>query len=124
MIYAKAFIASGLLCLIGQLLMANTKLGFVRIFTIGICSGVVLTAFGLMTPIVNFGLGGIIVSVVDAGEALYAGFRTAMDGNFSPIIGFWIMIAGVFSVGIISGLTMGLSSKNKAVNDKENTSGA
>lgn len=108
----KAFLASGLLCLLGQILFVNTRLGFVKVFIICISLGAVLTALGLMGPIVGFGSAGIIVSVTDAGEALYNGFATLVrGGGAKSILLFAALMAGVFLSGLAGGVIGGLHGK-------------
>jgi hypothetical protein len=102
--YLYAFLGSGLLCLLAQLLLVNTKLGFVNTLIIAICAGVVLTFFGIMAPIVEFGGGGIIVSITDAGEAIFLGLAALLNGEPARLVGFLTMVAGVFISSIIFGL--------------------
>ena len=110
----KAFLASGLLCLLGQLLFVNTRLGFVKVFMVCISLGVILTALGLMNSVVGFGGAGIIVSVTDAGEALYNGFAALTGGNGAkPILLFAALMAGVFISGLAGGVIGGLRGKDK-----------
>jgi stage V sporulation protein AE len=108
MIFLQAFLASGLICLVGQILMVNTKVGFVRLFIGAVAAGVVLTAAGWIGPIVQFGFAGVIISVMDAGEALYGGFLSALGGNGTGIIAFWVMLLGIFLAAIVLGCAKSL----------------
>jgi stage V sporulation protein AE len=115
MIYIKAFIASGLLCLLGQILLVNTRLGFIKIFILSVCAGAALTAVGIMDRVTGFGMAGIFVTIMDVGEALYAGFTAMLGGNLSGIKGFVILILSVFIIGIIFGLITGFKQAPKEV---------
>ena len=111
--FVKAFLAGGLLCLLGQILFVNTKLGFVKVFMVCISAGVIMTAAGWMAPVVGFGGAGIIVSVTDAGEALFNGFAALLRGQGAKsILLFALLMAGVFASGLIGGLIGG--GRNKA----------
>lgn len=110
----QAFLISGLLCLFGQILFVNTKLGFVKVFMCCISLGAILTATGLMGPLVGFGGAGVIVSVADAGEALYNGFAALVGGQGpTAILMFAALMTGVFSSGLIGGAIGALWKKEK-----------
>jgi hypothetical protein len=102
-VYFKAFAACGLLCMLVQMLMVNTRLGFSKLFILVICGGVVLDMFGLVQPMLDFGQAGIIVTVLDAGKAMYTGTLAALNGKPESIINFWIMLGCVFIVSAICG---------------------
>lgn len=112
--YLSAFVASGILCLVAQILLVNTPLGFVNVLVACICTGVVITFLGLMDPITHFGGGGIIVSIMDAGEGIFSGMYHAFSGTHAPffpdqppaawIIAFIVMVSCVFITGIVVGL--------------------
>ena len=59
--YLKAFVVGGLICVIGQLLLAKTSLTFARILVLFVVSGVVLSAIGLYGPLVDFAGAGATV---------------------------------------------------------------
>ena len=54
MIFLKAFIVGGLICLVGQILIDNTKLTPARILVLFVCLGVLLGAFGVYDKLVDF----------------------------------------------------------------------
>ena len=54
MMFVKAFVIGGLICVIGQVLLAKTKLTFARILVIYVVAGVILSALGLYQPLVDF----------------------------------------------------------------------
>ncbi|HBS57929.1 MAG TPA: stage V sporulation protein AE, partial [Firmicutes bacterium] len=57
--YVKAFVVGGLICVVGQLLIDYTKLTPARILVAFVTLGVVLTAFGLYEPLVQFAGAGL-----------------------------------------------------------------
>ena len=59
--YLKAFLVGGAICVIGQLLLSLTNMTPARILVTFVTSGVLLTAVGVYTPVVEFGGAGAIV---------------------------------------------------------------
>ena len=101
----NAFIGAGLLCVAGQILFVNTNLGFIKVFMTCIAMGAILKAVGILDPIVGFGMAGIMMSVLDAGEVLFWGFADILSGQ-GPVVllRFAALVGGVFLSGIIAGL--------------------
>lgn len=79
--YVWAFLVGGVLCAIGQVLIDLTKLTPARILTSYVIAGVVLGAFGLYDPIVEFAGGGATVPLTGFGNLLAKGVRNAVDLN-------------------------------------------
>ena len=52
MVFIKAFIVGGIICVLTQILMDNTKLMPGRIMVIHVCLGALLGAIGLYEPLV------------------------------------------------------------------------
>lgn len=52
--YVWAFVAGGLICVVGQLFIDYTKLSPARILTGYVVAGVILSAVGLYKPLVDF----------------------------------------------------------------------
>lgn len=71
--YLKAFIVGGMLCVIGEILLLETKLTTSRILVLFVVSGVVLTAVGLYKPIVDFAGAGATVPLTGFGYSLADG---------------------------------------------------
>ena len=76
--YCKAFAVSGLLCLIGQLLIDYTKLTPGRILTIYVVSGVALGALGLYGPFAEWAGAGATVPLTGFGNLIAKGVREAV----------------------------------------------
>ena len=78
MIYLKAFLVGGAICLIGQILLAKTALTSARILVIYVVSGCVLSAIGLYQPLVDFAGAGVTIPLTSFGHALAQGTKTAV----------------------------------------------
>jgi stage V sporulation protein AE len=65
--YVKAFLAGGVLCAIGQLLIDKTKLTPARILTCYVVAGVILGAVGLYEPLVQWAGAGASVPLTGFG---------------------------------------------------------
>ena len=59
--FLKAFLVGGSICLLAQLLIDKTKLTPARILVSYVVLGVVLTAFGIYNPLVQFAGAGATV---------------------------------------------------------------
>ena len=76
--YLKAFAVGGLLCVLGQLLIDYTRLTPARILTLYVVAGVVLGAFGLYQPLVDWAGAGATVPLTGFGNALAKGVRAGV----------------------------------------------
>lgn len=91
--YLWAFLVGGVICAIGQVLIDYTKLTPARILTAYVVSGVVLGAFGIYKPIIDFAGAGATVPLTGFGYLLADGVKKAVDKD-----GF----AGIFTGGLSS----------------------
>ena len=110
MIYLKAFLVGGLLCLIGQILIDKTSLTPARILTGYVVAGVILGALGLYEPLIEFAGAGAGVPLTGFGNTLAKGVREAVDrqgflGIFTGGLG---ATAGGITAAIIFGLLVSL----------------
>ncbi len=89
MVYAKAFIIGGLICVIGQLLLLYTKITSARILVLFVVSGCVLSAVGLYGPFAEWAGAGATVPLLGFGHALAQGAVTgvAERGLFGAFTG-------------------------------------
>ncbi len=92
----KAFAVGGGICLIGQVLIDYTKLTPARILTGFVVSGVVLSAFGIYAPLVDFAGAGATVPLTGFGHLLAEGVRKAVNE---------LGLIGVLNGGIASAAT-------------------
>ena len=104
--YVKAFAVGGLLCLIGQILIDKTKLTPARILVSYVVVGVVLGAFGLYQPIVEFAGAGATVPLTGFGNTLAKGVKEAVtkDGFLGIFTGGLKATAGGITAAIFAGL--------------------
>ncbi|WMM23443.1 stage V sporulation protein AE [Tissierella sp. MB52-C2] len=116
--YIKAFIVGGLICVVGQIILDNTKLTPAHILVSFVTAGVILGGLGLYEPIVKFAGAGATVPIVGFGNALAEG---AIEGvKKSGIIGAFTggvtAAAGGIAAAILFGYIMALVSKPKTKN--------
>lgn len=103
--YILAFIVGGLICVIVQILMDNTKLLPGRIMVLLVCSGAVLGAVGVYEPFAKWAGAGATVPLLGFGNVLYQGVKKAVDAE-----GFIGLFKGGFSacaVGVSAALIFG-----------------
>ena len=117
--YLKACAVGGLLCVLGQLLIDYTRLTPARILTLYVVAGVVLGAFGLYQPLVDWAGAGATVPLTGFGNALAKGVRDAVakDGLLGVFTGGFTAAAGGVCAAVFFGLLVALifkpSDKNK-----------
>lgn len=79
MSYLLAFFVGGLICVLVQILMDNTKLLPGRIMVILVCTGSVLGALGLYEPFSEWAGAGATVPLLGFGNTLFQGMKEAID---------------------------------------------
>lgn len=96
--YIYAFIFCGLVCMIGELILDNTKLTPGHITSIFVVIGAFLDLFGIYDKIVLYAGAGAIIPITSFGHLLIHG---AMDiANENGIIGLSLGIFNLTSAGI------------------------
>lgn len=115
MMFLKAFIIGGLICVVGQLLIDLTKLTPAKILVSFVVLGVILGAVGLYQPLADFAGAGATVPLTGFGNALAQGVKQAVKDD-----GFWGIFTGPLSAcsagvtaAILSGLIVALVAKPK-----------
>ena len=68
--YVSAFIVGGLICVVAQILMDNTKLTPARILVMFVVLGAILGAFGLYDKLIDIGGAGASVPLPSFGNSL------------------------------------------------------
>ncbi len=106
MIYVKAFLVGGLLCLIGQILIDKTNLTPARILVGYVVTGVVLGALGLYEPLMDFAGAGAGVPLTGFGNTLAKGVRKAVEEQ--GFIGIFTGGLKATAGGITAAVTAGL----------------
>lgn len=115
MIFLKAFLVGGLICVVGQLLIDLTKLTPARILVIFVCVGVLLGGIGVYQPLVEFAGAGATVPLTGFGNSLARGVKEAIQENgFLGVItgGLTACSSGV-TVAMLSALMVALICRPK-----------
>ena len=115
MVYIKAFIIGGLLCLIGQILIDKTKLTPARILVSYVVIGVFLSAIGIYQPIIDFAGAGATIPLTGFGNTLAGGVKEAVntDGIIGIFTGGLQACAGGIAAAIVAGLLASIFFKDR-----------
>ena len=116
MIFLKAFIVGGLICLIGQILIDLTKLTPARILVTFVVLGVILGALGIYEPLVDWAGAGATVPLTGFGNTLVQGTKKALSEKGAlGIIGGPLSAASVgITVAMLCGLITSFVTKPKS----------
>ena len=103
--YLNAFLCGGLLCLIGQIFIAITKLTPARILTGYVVTGVILEAIGIYGPLAEWGGAGATVPLTGFGSNLAKGVAKAVGekGWLGVLTGGLTAIAGGIAAAVVFG---------------------
>ena len=99
MIYFNAFIFSGIVCLIGQIILDNTKLSAGHITSLFVVIGAALDTFNIYDKIINYVGAGALLPITSFGHSLIHG--ALAEAEKSGIIG---ILGGMFDL-TASGIT-------------------
>lgn len=115
MLFLKAFVVGGLICVIGQLLIDLTKMTPAKILVLFVCLGVLFGAFGIYDKLVDFAGAGATVPLTGFGNSLANGVKEAIrEQVFTGIItGGLSACAGGVTVAVLSGLVVALVARSK-----------
>lgn len=94
MIFLKAFVVGGLICVVGQILIDKTKLTPARILVSYVVAGVILQIFGWYQKLIDFAGAGASIPLSGFGCVLAKGVKEAIEED-----GF----LGVFTGGLSAG---------------------
>ncbi len=104
MTYIYAFLFCGLLCLISQLILDNTKLSPGHVTSLFVVVGAFLDLFGIYDKIVLYAGAGALIPITSFGHLLIHG---AMDAaSEEGVIGLGLGIFNLTSAGISSAVIM------------------
>lgn len=106
MIFLKAFIVGGLICVIGQLLIDYTKMTPARILVLFVCVGVLLGGLGIYQKLIDFAGAGATVPLTGFGHLLAEGIRKSIseDGFLGIFTGGLTAASGGVAAAILFGL--------------------
>lgn len=115
MIYLKAFLVAGIICMIGQLILDNTKLTPGHITTIFVILGAFLDIFNLYDKLILFAGGGALVPITSFGHLLIHGaLENAINyGITGLLIGMFDLTASGITSSIIIAFALSLIFKPK-----------
>ncbi len=116
MMLFKAFAAGGILCVVGQLLIAYTKLTPARILVSYVVIGVIVSGIGWYEPLVEMFGAGVTVPLTGFGHLLAGGVRDAVDrdGFVGVLTGGLTAAAGGITAAVLFGFLAGLLGRSKA----------
>ena len=112
---AKAFLAGGVLCAVGQVLIDRTKLTPARILTMYVVAGVILGAAGLYEPFAQWAGAGATVPLTGFGNLLAQGVKKAVGekGLLGAFTGGLTAAAGGITAAVFFGLLASLVFKSR-----------
>ena len=116
LMFLKAFVVGGLICVIGQILMQTTKLTSARILVLFVVAGVFLGAVGIYNPIADFAGAGATVPLTGFGYSLAMGTIEAVNkyGLFGVFTGGITRNAAGIAAALLFGLLNALIFKPHA----------
>ena len=116
MIFLKAFLVGGLICVVGQLLIDFTKLAPARLLVVFVVMGVVLGGLGLYQPLVDWAGAGATVPLTGFGNALAQGVKKAIEekGALGIITGPMTAASAGITVALVSGLITSFVTKPRS----------
>lgn len=105
LMFVKAFLVGGGICLVGQIIINYTHLTNGKILVIFLVAGAILEGFGLYSPIVEFAGAGASVPISGFGCALVKGaVKSAREeGFYGALKGGLAACATGISVAIVAG---------------------
>lgn len=114
--FLKAFLVGGFICLIGQLLIDNTKLTPARILVGFVVAGVILGALGIYKPVIDFAGTGATVPLTGFGAVLAEGTKKAVEeqGLIGALTGPLTASAAGITAALIAGVVVALIAKPKS----------
>ena len=103
MIFVYSFLFCGLVCLIGQIILDNTKLSAGHITSIFVVIGAFLDTFGIYDKIITCVGGGALVPITSFGHSLIHGaLAKANDfGIIGLLMGMFVLTATGITAAII-----------------------
>ena len=113
--YLKCFLVGGALCIIGQILIDRTMLTPARILTIYVVAGVILGAFNVYQPLIDWAGAGATIPLTGFGNNLARGVRDAIaeKGALGIFTGGFTAAAGGLCAALIFGYLAALIFRSK-----------
>lgn len=105
LMYVKAFVVGGLICVAGQLLIDYTNMTPARILVLYVVLGAVLSALGVYGPLVDFAGAGATIPLTGFGHSLFKGTYKAVQEK--GIIGAFTGGASATAGGVVAAVAFG-----------------
>ncbi len=114
--YLWVFIVGGAICAIGQVFIDKTSLTPAKLLTGYVCSGVILSLFGIYEKLDKFAGAGVTVPLTGFGHALFQGVKKAVDkdGFIGIFTGGLTATAGGIAAATFFAVIMSIISKPKS----------
>lgn len=103
MMYFTAFMMGGILCALFEIFARFTKLDPPHVLVLGIALGALLTPFGMMDALGQWGGAGLAIMVIGAGQALTGTTMALLGGNPAPILIILVLFVALTIIGIAAG---------------------
>ncbi len=115
LMYVKAFLVGGGLCVIAQILIDKTKLTPARILVLYVVMGVALGGFGVYDKLVDFAGAGATTPLTGFGSLIAEGVREGVDkkGLLGALTGGFTASAAGIAAALIFGLCASVIFKSK-----------
>lgn len=115
MIYLNSFLFAGFVCMIGQLILDNTKLTPGHITTIFVITGAFLDTFSIYDKIIKWAGGGALVPITSFGHLIMHGAMSSANdyGFMGLLMGMFDLTASGISSAIIFSFILSLIFKPK-----------
>ncbi len=116
MIFLKAFVVGGLICVVGQLLIDYTKLTPAKILVAFVVLGVILGGIGVYQPLADWAGAGATVPLTGFGNLLAQGTKEAIreQGLLGVLTGPLTAGSAGIMAAIFSGLVVSFLAKPKS----------
>lgn len=103
-----AFFLGGTICAVAEVVRRICKLDAGTVVALCIVFGVLLTATGLIVPLLKVGDAGVIVMVVDCGEAIFASLDQLFAADHDRIVRFLRDMGVIVGAGMLAGVIRGI----------------
>lgn len=116
MMFLKAFIVGGLICVIGQLLIDYTRLTPARILVSFVVLGVILGGIGIYEPLTEWAGAGASVPLTGFGNTIVQGTKSIIDqkGALGIITGPLCSASAGITVALLCGIIVSFFAKPKS----------
>lgn len=115
MVYIYSFLFCGFVCLLGQIILDNTKLTAGHITSLFVIIGAGLDTFGIYDKIINYVGGGALLPITSFGHSLIHGALDKANsfGFMGLMMGMFDLTAAGITAAIIFAFIFSLLSKPK-----------